>query len=334
MSVVRVAVPVLQGRRKFHFDKGRPWSILEHILLTALAQRDATAQELTARADVPQRVIVEALIRLMRAGWVQMVQRAGSVSFQTTREGLIAALADELPNATRRMSRKITFVVDQIAGGVHRSRELPFLHTHMVEERATREPIVWIERPQRVLLEEIRPLVEALFQDDEKFVAMDASGDRLSERWALVTVRDGEIDGLTKKASVDLVAAIKVAAQHAPAPGSNTTASYRPPPAPEWFPSMVPPTHDLSFSAGDLVLGGEEHRDALVSMLQRARHRVIIHSTFIDELRFDDLMGNFRTALSHGAAIDVMWGQDELVQVFDPREKPLVDCATNSAPPG
>ncbi len=43
MSVMRVAVLVLQGRRKFHFDKGKPWSILEHILLTALAQRDATA---------------------------------------------------------------------------------------------------------------------------------------------------------------------------------------------------------------------------------------------------------------------------------------------------
>jgi cardiolipin synthase len=315
MSVVRVAVPVLQGRRKFHFDKGKPWSILEHILLTALAQRDATAQDLAARADVPQRLIIEALIRLMRAGWVQMVQRASSVYFQTTRQGIIAAIADELPNVTRRMSRNMTFVIDQVAGCVFRTRELPYLHKHMVEERATREPIVWIERPQLLLLDEIRPLVEALFQDDEKFVAMDASGDRLADRWSLVTVRDGEVDGLTQRAPTALVSAIKAAAQLAPKPGTNAaSASYRALRTSGLPPIVKPPVRNVSFSTSDLVLGGKDHRDVLVSSLRRARHRVIVHSTFIDDSRVKDLMDEFRTALRRGAVIDVMWGQDESVQ--------------------
>lgn len=313
MSIVRVAIPVLQGRRKFHFDKGRPWSILEHILLTALARRDSTARELATQADVPQRIIVEGLIRLMRAGWIQMIQRTGSVSFQPTREGLIASTGDELPSAARRMSRNMTFVVDQIAGGVFRSRELPYLHTHMVEERATKEAIVWIERPEQLLMEGVESLVAALFQEDEKFIAMDASGDRLAERWSLVTVRDGEVDGLASRASPELVGTIKLAAQRTPQRGSHMPTSYRPPATTGLTPNMILPAHNVGFSAGDLVLGGDEHHTAIVAMLRRARHRVIIHSTFISEQHFDDLMAEFRVALSHGASIDVMWGQDDSV---------------------
>ena len=39
MSVVRVAIPMLRGKRRFHIDKGRPWSIVEHVVLAALVER-------------------------------------------------------------------------------------------------------------------------------------------------------------------------------------------------------------------------------------------------------------------------------------------------------
>lgn len=87
MSFVRVAVPVLHGRRRFHFDKGRPWSIIEHLLLVALINNAATAGELAERGNIPQRVVIEVLIRLMRAGWVEILQRATGVSFQATQKG-------------------------------------------------------------------------------------------------------------------------------------------------------------------------------------------------------------------------------------------------------
>ena len=142
MSVVRVAVPVLHGRRRFHFDKGRPWSIVEHILLVALTSNASTAGELARRGNVPQRVVIEALIRLMRAGWVEMIQRRSSVLFQARAEGVVAATSDELPTVPRRLSRNMNFVVDQITGTIYRSRELPFSHKHIVDERAKRERIV------------------------------------------------------------------------------------------------------------------------------------------------------------------------------------------------
>ena len=212
MSIVRIAVPVLQARRKFYFDKGRPWSVLEHILLDALANKSATVPELAKDGMIPRRVVIEALIRLMRAGWAEMTQSTATVSFYATEEGKAAAILGELPNVARRLNRRISFVVDQITGTIYRSRELPFAHTHAVEQRQKREKIIWLERPKHIFLDEVRPLVEALFSDDEKFVSMEASGDRLAERWALVTVRDGEPDGLTHRAPEALIDIVKGAA--------------------------------------------------------------------------------------------------------------------------
>ena len=40
MSTVLVGIPVIKDARKFHLDKGRRWTVIEHILLEALAKQD------------------------------------------------------------------------------------------------------------------------------------------------------------------------------------------------------------------------------------------------------------------------------------------------------
>lgn len=314
MTVVRIAVPVLQGRRTFHFDKGKPWTILEHILLATIAQKESSASELSSRANIPQRLIIEGLIRLMRAGWLQMIQRKSAVIFQATDRGLAVATQKELPNSTKRMSRKYTFIIEQITGGVFRSRELPYFHTHVLQERAKLEPIIFIDRPSQPIIDETRHLVAALFDDDEKFVGIDASGDRLAERWSLVTVRNGKVDGLTSRASAGLVDAISRVASNVKVSAISTPATYQAANHSALLANKFSPTRTIAFSNSDLVLGGKEHRDAIVGLLRNARHRVIIHSTFIDEVRFNELLESFRVAHSRGAEIDVMWGQDDSVK--------------------
>jgi cardiolipin synthase A/B len=140
MSVVRVALPVLEGRRRFHFDKGRPWTVLEHLLLAALVEKPTAAGELAKRGDIPHRLAVDSLIRLMRAGWIEMVQKSTGVIFQITQAGLGAVISDTLPSASRRLSRKINFVVEQVTGAVFRTRELPYLHTHLVQSVRRAKP--------------------------------------------------------------------------------------------------------------------------------------------------------------------------------------------------
>ena len=312
MSVVRVAVPVLHGRRRFHFDKGRPWSVIEHALLDALKKKETTAADLSKHGNIPQRVVIEALIRLMRAGWVEMMERKSGVIFRITGNGGLAASFEELPNAPRRLSRNMNFVVDQISGTVYRSRELPFYHEYVISERAERERIVWIKRPEKPYMGEVRPLVEALFMNDEKFISMDHSGDRLSERWSLVTVRDDKPEGLPHRAPAALSEAVKSVARQEP-DTANLKQFVPYPPSPITDSNLRPllKEHRVDISAKDLILGGPAHKEAIKATLNHARHRVLIHSTFIAVDRFNDLLPDIREALGRGVVIDILWGQDE-----------------------
>lgn len=310
MSLVRVAVPVLEGRRRFQYDKGRPWTVLEHLVLGALSERDMSAGDLSRNGDVPHRVVVEGLIRVMRVGWVEMVQRADGVIFRITRTGLTAAMADTLPSASRRLSRRMNFVIDQVTGSVFRPRELPYLHTHHVTDRAQREPVIWIDLPQVPFRETVHALVDALFYEDEKYVSIDPAGERLAERWALVTVKDGVAEGLPNRAPPELKAAVEGAAKRAPkSPQPNVTVAA--PQQPAIPTAAIPKPHSMLFSTNDFILGGAEHRETMINLIRRARHRVIIHSTFIDEGRFDEAMDVLKQAMSQGALVDVFWGQND-----------------------
>ena len=313
MSYVRVAVPVLQGRRKFHFDKGRPWTILEQLLLNDLDRGPTSVSVLRARACIPERVIIEALIRLMRAGWVEMVQLPASVNFQITPEGRVVKDYEQLPTAPRRLSRHMTFVIEQITGTLFRSRDLPFVHEHVVEKREEQgEAIIRIERPERQFLEEVRPLVDALFQRDEKFVGIDPYGDRLAKRWALVSVRDGQPDGLSPRTPAKFVEEIKKVAAKFSGPAGNKQLTYAAAQANDPNTAQVtPPRRKIAFTANDLITGGADHETALKGAVGRARHWLLIHSTFISAQRFETLMPDLRKALGNGVKIDLLWGQDK-----------------------
>ena len=315
MSVVRVAVPVLHGRRRFHFDKGRRWSIIEHVLLDALTTEESSAARLAVRANIPRRVAIEALIRLMRAGWVEMRGGSAGVSFRATVNGIQAAALEELPSVPRRLRRVMNFVVDQISGTIYRSRELSYYHDHVVKEREKKEVIVYIERPSSGLSDtQVQPLVDALFLDDEKFVSMDWDGDRLSERWSLVSVRDGEPEGIPARAPKELVDAIKRAAKTVELSSTNGHPVSQMVSIPQQFDLITRlKKHSVNISGKDLILGGEEHRDAFKRVLLGARHRVLIHSTFVSEKRFMDVLPNIEVAHGRGVAIDILWGQNELV---------------------
>lgn len=80
MSIVQVAIPVLRGRRRFHVEKGKRWSLIEHLMLESVARTPATAADLAQRSSLPRRVVVAAFIRLMRVGWVELTASRPTVA--------------------------------------------------------------------------------------------------------------------------------------------------------------------------------------------------------------------------------------------------------------
>jgi cardiolipin synthase len=84
MTILYVAFPVLRGRRRFYVEKGRRWSLVEHVILDSVARQPASAADLAKRSDLPRRIVVEAFIRLMRVGWVELAPGPNGFLFSAT----------------------------------------------------------------------------------------------------------------------------------------------------------------------------------------------------------------------------------------------------------
>lgn len=260
-----------------------------------------------------RRLALEMLIRLMKAGWVELRPEGSGTLFQASPAGLSAAGRAELPVVARPLSRWMNFVVDRITGSIFRPREMPFLHRNAVQERADREPIVWLE-PRKVEAQfEIQDLVSHLFQEDETFVALDPAGDRLMERFGLVLVRGGIVEGLPQRAPSALSEAIRqAAASHRSSPASRAITS-EPRPADDPIRTLLP-ARPLNLTADDIIIGAKENEEALRALLGDARQRVIIHSTFVSAAAFTRLKADLIAAAQRGARVDLLWGEGD-----DPR---------------
>ncbi len=313
MSSIRVAIPLFRGKRRFHLEKGRRWSVAEHIVLASLAERPRTADQIAEDGRMHRRLALEMLIRLMRAGWVELQPDGTATVFQASPAGIAAAARAELPVVARPLSRWMNFVVDRITGTIFRPREMPFLHRNAVRERAEREPIVWLEARKIDAQFEIQDLVSHLFQEDETFVALDAAGDRLMERFGLVLVRGDRVEGLPARAPAALTDAIRdAAAAHPKASPGNLIA-----PAAKNVPHQdqgTLPARPITITPEDLIVGGEENDEALRQLLGEARQRVIIHSTFVSTPAFMRLKPELIDTARRGARVDLLWGEGD-----DPR---------------
>jgi hypothetical protein len=122
-----IAVPVSVGSVTIYAAKGRRWSVIEHLLLDAVRQKPRGAAELATLARLPVRVIVEAMINLMRFGWVELLSTGANSVFAATPGGRDNVDRDELPVVTRLIRRPVRYAVDGVSGTVLRYRDLDFI---------------------------------------------------------------------------------------------------------------------------------------------------------------------------------------------------------------
>lgn len=308
MTLVRVAVPVFKCRMLARVDKGRPWSVLEHLILEALSKKEWTAIELAKAANISKRVVIESLIRLMRAGWIDMANPDGSVMFKANAFGLAAVSRSELPSTVRRIPRFLNFIVDLVAGDVFRNRDWFLYEEAKILQKQSHERIVWIE-PQ--VVEESfdrEEFANELLDSDETFVDAQPLGVR--KGFVLVDVVDDQIKGLPDRNLAELKLTIQEAAKHVSAPSENKTI-FSVPGFVLRRQSTPPKMHQIEFSLTDLILDSDAHRKALEGVLQNASSNVFIHSTFISEQRVLEWLPQIKAATKRGVKVHVFWGQND-----------------------
>ena len=302
MSAVQVAIPVLRGKRRFKIERGRRWSIVEHLLLWAVSDEAASAEALESDAQLPRRIIVEAFVRLMRAGWVEMVSTREGTLFKATPTGRIQAARDDLQTFPLVQHRWLGFTFDQVTGTVFRSRELRPVHQNDLPSDVVRLPESSLHAT-----EDMGDVFAALEGPDEVIVGVQASPERLVRRYALVSVIDGKVDGLPSRAPQALHDRVCEAAKASSARTPRLAAA--PTSAPDHAESSRGPSEGV-FRQSDLIVGGQDHRDFLRKTIRSARERVLIHSTFINEHAFA-FLPDLLHAAGNGVRVDIFWGQDE-----------------------
>lgn len=308
MSMIRIVVPFLQGKRRFHLTKGRAWSVVEHLILASVVENSATATRLAEISLLPRQVVIESLLRLMHAGWVQISQAREGILFNATDQGREAAGREELPSIRKPIARPMNLMIDQITGTVYRRREMPLFERHVLEKRSKQDRLVWLDPRNLEAVDQVRAIVGTLFEEDEQFVSMEETGERLVERFGIAAVRDGKIEGFSSRAPDSLIDIILEAASKAEASPqlASFTAPVEPPPQEKSVPSRL-----ISFSNDDLVLGGAEHEEVLKKTIRRCRHQLIIHSTFLLQEKFEAIKPLLMNAVQRGASVHILWGKSD-----------------------
>jgi hypothetical protein len=145
---------MLRGKRRFHVEKGRRWSVVEHLMLDAVVRRPSSAAELSQRSSLPRRIVVEAFIRLMRVGWVELTAGERGPVFTATAAGKAQCEAGELRAVTTLRGRWMSFAVDQVAGNVFRGREVFVHNPNKLTKAPEADALVYLTRSVRHAVED------------------------------------------------------------------------------------------------------------------------------------------------------------------------------------
>jgi hypothetical protein len=120
-----VFLPVSRYRVEFQVASGRPFSTFERLVLAAINDASNTLDALALIFGVHRRLIVEAVVTLMQAGWVSL--GAKSHEFIVTAAGKLACGDQaQLPPTIILDNRVQTIVVEKVTGQIARNNEIDF----------------------------------------------------------------------------------------------------------------------------------------------------------------------------------------------------------------
>jgi phosphatidylserine/phosphatidylglycerophosphate/cardiolipin synthase-like enzyme len=169
--------------------------------------------------------------------------------------------------------------------------------------------LVFLDRSLRYEAEDLVAIFGALEGEDEVIVGMDPSPEKLFKGYAVFTVTDGVIDGLSGRANQDLRLAIIRKWAEAAAPIEKRTPTKLIEDIQLREPSPKRGPINALFDQGDLLLDGPDHRHVLKAALAAARQRVVIHSTFITVDGWTTVLPMLLGAAARGTSVQIFWGQ-------------------------
>jgi cardiolipin synthase A/B len=307
-----IAIPVFRLSCSVTIDKGRAWSVVEEAVLWTVSRKASSISDLVAASGLKKQVVVAALSRLMRFRLVELSVKDGSVVFVASDYGR-EAIKDgrALPFFPKKETKRVSFVIEHATGCFFPSAQVRVVSSSGLETDSDPDKrIVVVESGSPVMSHEAnlaRLSQIAARGYDEQLANIDGRTASLRSEYMVIKVIDSVIRNLPQNATEALRAVIEKAAA---APANTSVPVEYEGPAEEAEASRS--EHRINFQPQDLVVGGSAQKTLLLGIIAAAHSRVIVHSTFLDHLRFKDLLPEIREACSRGVTIDLLWGAETL----------------------
>jgi hypothetical protein len=305
MSRVVAYVPVFKVKADYIVRQGRTWSAFEHMVLWKLAQQRATSLELAELAGVPLRLVVECLIELMSASWVDIHTGGNAVAFEATAAGKKASELRKLPEDTRNLRRRTTLCMDRLAMGFFKPEDLTLVHRDKLPENA----VVLKPRVFKLTMTPGSSIDRLYMKEDETFEEWVEHRITSQRLYAAVQIFGDKIEGLPQYTPPALFAAIlDDIVTHVPrAEGGN----FDEQPSRADGRLEIEDGYSLTdVTLDDLVIGGQQHFDALGRVIAEARTFAVIHTCFVGSGAIRKLLPLMEAAIAkRNVHFDLLWGQ-------------------------
>lgn len=310
-----IAIPAFRLSCKVGIDRGRAWSVLDELILWATAREPRSIAQLSNEANLPRQIVVASIARLMRFRLIELAVKGDRAAFQASAYGTeVVASGRPLPFFPKREIRRVSFVIEHATGGFFPSGQLRMRSAKALKHEPDPDVrVIVVEGGGPSMSNEatLGRLSQVAARGFEEQVALvDSRTASLKSEYMVIRVVDGVARNIPEDASETLKAIIEQAAAQ-PVGTTQVQIGY----AGQQVDRDPPPVaHQCNFDLDDLIIGGSAQRDCLMGILEQAESRVIMHSTFLDHLRFRDLVADIRAACMRGVSFDLLWGAETLDQ--------------------
>jgi hypothetical protein len=288
-------VPVLKAGANYGTNIGRRWSILEHMLLHDLSLYRRTVDDLVAASGLQPRLVVEALINLVRANFVEIRATDAELLFQATSIGKRQAEKQEIEASKVPSDRWISLCFDQVTGTWLRSDDLTLVHEYDLPERAQRLSLTYssfdpLDGRLRDLL--YLPPEETLRPEEVRLK-------KPSTPYARVVMRHGLLEGLPAYVGEDLRQRVREYLMDVEDQGGEE----------EYIGGEADHTEfRCNLDQDDLIVGGPAQLGIIQEALRSANSTVIIHSCFLGKSTIRQLLPDLESAAKRKVKVDLLWG--------------------------
>jgi cardiolipin synthase A/B len=296
----KIAVPMLTDSISLSIKEGKPYCIIDHGLLWALFNETLSARELASISDLPIQIVIESVVRLIKAGWAQFILCGETAArFEITLLGKSVVTNKELPYSYDVRRTWIGYSIDLLTGHVFSSNDL-----NLYFENQLKQDILKIKANFTNETFPTSYIISKLLRPDQRLASLDVHSQNPKIKYAIFKINESQVEDLPAGSPEELsniLAAYANSDEHV-IPSSNNyvmeTHRYR-------------ETTKIDLNQSDVIIGGDRHCDHLKKLGARANRLLIILSTFLNDKFSPHLRESIVSAAKNGAEVIVLLGKDE-----------------------